>query len=203
MNRKQKVILVGGFSEIVELCELSKIEIIGIIDNELSGKYQDYKIIGTDQEAPSIFHKFRDVPVVISPDNPAKRLHLSRLYQKIGFRFCNLIHPEASISKSAQLGLGLIIQNMVNVSSNVIIDDFVKINVGANVMHDCVIGSFTTIAPNAVLLGRVRIGRNCYIGAQATVLPDLAVRNGAVVGAAAVVTKNVNQKAIVKGNPAR
>ncbi len=203
MNNTRNVILVGGFSEIVELCELSKIEIVGIIDNKLSGKFRGYKIIGADKDARNLYGKFKKVPVVISPDKPAARLYLSRLYQRIGFRFCNLVHPKASISKSAKLGVGLVIQNGANVSSDVMVDDFVKINVGANIMHDCAIGKFTTIAPNAVLLGRVSIGQGCYIGAQATVLNDLLVSDGAIVGAAAMVTKNVAKNTIVKGNPAR
>jgi UDP-N-acetylbacillosamine N-acetyltransferase len=203
MNNSRNVILVGGFSEIVELCELSKIEIVGIIDNKLSGKYRDYKIIGTDKDAHDLYGKFSKVPVVITPDKPDARLCLSRLYQKIGFCFCNLVHPGASISKSAKLGTGIIIQNSANVSSNVIVDDFVKVNVGAKIMHDCVIGKFTTIAPNAVLLGRVSIGKGCYIGAQSTILNDLMVSDNAIVAAAGVVTKNVTKGKIVKGNPAQ
>jgi sugar O-acyltransferase (sialic acid O-acetyltransferase NeuD family) len=202
MNNVHNVILVGGFSEIVELCELAKIEIIGIIDNKLSGKYRDYEIIGTDEDAHNLYKKFSKIPVVISPDKPAVRLYLSQLYQRSGFRFCNLIHPGASISKTSKLGVGLVIQNHANVSSNVIINDFVKINVGANIMHDCVVGRFTTIAPNAVLLGRVSIGSGCYIGAQSTILNDIVISDKAVVGAAAVVTKNVNKSSVVKGNPA-
>jgi len=203
MNNARNVILVGGFSEIVELCELSKIEIIGIIDNKISGKYRDYKIIGTDKDAHDLYGKFSKVPVVITPDKPEARLYLSRLYQKIGFRFCNLVHPGASISKSAKLGTGIVIQNSANVSSNVIVDDFVKVNVGAKIMHDCVIGKFTTIAPNAVLLGRVSIGKGCYIGAQSTILNDLMVSDNAIVAAAGVVTRNVTKGKIVKGNPAQ
>lgn len=203
MNNARKIILVGGFSEIVELCELSKVEIVGIIDNKLSGKYRGYKIIGADKDARNLYGRFKELPVVISPDKPATRLYLSRLYQRVGFHFCNLVHPKASISKSAELGVGLVIQNGVNVSSDVTVNDFVKINIGANIMHDCAIGKFTTIAPNAVLLGGVGIGQGCYVGAHATVLNNLLVSDGAIVGAAATVTKNVAKNTIVKGNPAR
>lgn len=203
MNNARKAILVGGFPEIVELCESAKVEIAGIIDNKLLGEYRGYKIIGADKDACKLYDKFKKVPVIINPDKPEARLYLSGLYREAGFRFCNLIHPGASISKSAKLGVGLVIQNGANVSSNVMVHDFVKINVGANIMHDCVIGKFTTIAPNAVVLGRVNIGQGCYIGAHSTLLNDLLISNGAVIGAAAMVTKNVAKNTIVKGNPAR
>lgn len=203
MNIAKKIILVGGFSEIIELCELSNVEITGIIDNQLQGKYRGYKIIGTDRDACKLFKRFNKFPVVISPDMPRVRRQLSELYEKIGFDFCNLIHPLSTISKSASLGIGVIIQNGVNLSADVVINNFVKMNTRANVMHGCVIGGFSTIAPNAVVLGRVKIGEGCYIGANATILNDLLISDGAVVGAAAIVVKNVAKNKIVKGNPAR
>src|SRR5580765_7786237 len=41
------------------------------------------------------------------------------------------------------------------------------------------------------------------IGANATVLPGLVISEGALIGAGAVVTRNVPAHAIVSGNPAR
>ena len=50
---------------------------------------------------------------------------------------------------------------------------------------------------------RCRIGHDVWIGHGAIVLPGLRLGNGAVVGAGAVVTKDVAAFAIVVGNPAR
>lgn len=49
----------------------------------------------------------------------------------------------------------------------------------------------------------IRIGRNAWIGAGATILPGVTVGDNAVVGAASVVTRNVDADTIVAGNPAR
>lgn len=49
----------------------------------------------------------------------------------------------------------------------------------------------------------VRIGKNAWIGAGATILPGVTVGDNAVVGAASVVTKDVEPDTIVAGNPAR
>ncbi|MBI5585674.1 MAG: hypothetical protein HY892_17835 [Deltaproteobacteria bacterium] len=59
------------------------------------------------------------------------------------------------------------------------------------------------MAPNALLLGRVPVGRSCYIGGQATLLPDRRVGDRAVMGAGAVVTRDVPDGRTVWGNPAR
>ncbi|MDE6854719.1 MAG: galactoside O-acetyltransferase [Muribaculaceae bacterium] len=49
----------------------------------------------------------------------------------------------------------------------------------------------------------VHIGRNAWIGAGATILPGVTIGDNAVVGAASVVTKDVQADTIVAGNPAK
>lgn len=56
---------------------------------------------------------------------------------------------------------------------------------------------------NVMLVAPVRIGRYVWIGARAIVLPGVAIGDGAVIGAGAVVTKDVPSCAVVVGNPAR
>jgi acetyltransferase-like isoleucine patch superfamily enzyme len=47
------------------------------------------------------------------------------------------------------------------------------------------------------------IGDNCLIGVGAIILPGIRIGNEAVVGAGAVVTKDVPSNTIVAGNPAK
>lgn len=51
--------------------------------------------------------------------------------------------------------------------------------------------------------GSIDIGHDVWIGAGAVVLSGVRIGNGAVIGANAVVTKNVPSFAIVGGNPAK
>lgn len=51
--------------------------------------------------------------------------------------------------------------------------------------------------------GNVTIGNDVWIGTEALVLSGVAIGDGAVVGARAVVTKDVAPYSIVAGNPAR
>ena len=51
--------------------------------------------------------------------------------------------------------------------------------------------------------GDVIIGNRVWIGYRAIILPGIKIGEGAVVGAGAVVTKDVEPFAIVAGNPAR
>lgn len=198
-----KVIIVGAFHEMIELCEVCGFQIVGIIDNQYTGDYNGIPILGTDEDASRLYQDYSDCSIVITPDLPKVREKLAAMYEQAGYQFATVISPKAIISRSAKIGRGTVIQACVNVSAGSTIGDFVKLNTYANIMHDDVVGNFATIAPNAVLLGYVHIGESAYIGANSTVLSRVRIGSGSTVGAGAVVTKDVNNNLIVKGVPAK
>lgn len=51
--------------------------------------------------------------------------------------------------------------------------------------------------------GPIQVGDDCWIAVEAFVLPGVAIGPGAVVGARAVVTRDVDPWSVVAGNPAR
>lgn len=56
---------------------------------------------------------------------------------------------------------------------------------------------------NVMLVAPVHIGRYVWIGTRAIVLPGVNIGDGAVIGAGAVVSKDVPSCSVVVGNPAR
>ena len=74
------------------------------------------------------------------------------------------------------------------------------------------IGDGTLVAFHAVIFAHdlsrhlsahTYIGRNCFIGAHAIIMPGVVIGDQSIVGAGAVVTKDVPPHSIVGGNPAR
>ncbi|HML34175.1 acyltransferase [Sporomusa sphaeroides] len=51
--------------------------------------------------------------------------------------------------------------------------------------------------------GNIIVHDNCFIGADSIILPGITIGPNSVVGAGAVVTKNVPERSVVAGNPAR
>lgn len=199
----KELIMVGGFHEMIELCEDAGFIIIGIIDNYLTGEYYGYPVLGTDNDAIAIYQQHPNSQVVITPDSPRLRKKLVEVYRSAGFTFATIVHPTASISRSAQISEGVVVQRGVNISANTKIGRFCKLNTNCNVMHDNLICDYATIAPNAVLLGYVNVGEQGYIGANSTILPKCSIGDCSVVGAGAVVTKSVQPNMVVAGVPAK
>ena len=65
------------------------------------------------------------------------------------------------------------------------------------------IRSYPPISRPLVSKGKVVIGENVWIGDKATILPGVSIGDGAVIGANAVVTKDVPPYSVVVGNPAK
>ena len=196
------VILVGGFPEMVELCVTCNYRVIGAIELEgETGGVVD--VLGTDADAPVLKQRYPDVPLVLSPESSERRKVLAEEYSRLGFSFARLIHPSATVSDSARLGQGVVIQAGAIVSTNCQVGDFARVHFGGILLHDVSIGACSNIAPGAVVLGRVKVGEGAFIVANATVLSGRTVGDGAIVGAGAVVTRDVEDSTVVVGCPAR
>ncbi len=68
----------------------------------------------------------------------------------------------------------------------------------ATLNHDLDPGKRADMHPAPIVLGR-----NVWVGANATILPGVTIGDNAVIAAAAVVTKDVPDDAVVVGSPAR
>ena len=197
------VYLVGGFHEVVELLEDLDIEIIGLVDRNKPScpVCQKYRYLGDDNWLCDKGPEMEMDTVLITPDQPEVREQLSVRYQEAGFKLAKVVCEKPS--PSSRISDGVIVQRLSYISSGCHLRKGVKINIGVRVMHDVLIGEFSTVAPAAVLLGGVTIGKRVFIGANATILPGISVGDDAVVGAGAVVTRDISSGSRVAGVPAR
>jgi len=86
----------------------------------------------------------------------------------------------------------------------VTLGDNVYISLDAKfICHDGSVLPFRKDIPDLDITKRINVGDNVFIGLGALVLPGVTIGNNCVVGAYAVVTKDVPDGTIVGGNPAR
>jgi sugar O-acyltransferase (sialic acid O-acetyltransferase NeuD family) len=147
-------------------------------------------------------HRVGFIPA-IGFEHGKERLEISIWLEEQGLTPVTLIHPNATVSKSAVIGKGVQISIGSIVDVNVIVGDYCLLGTAPVVSHDCRLGVGVHVAPGAVLAGEVDVGDYASIGTNATVLPKIKVGSSAIVGAGAIVTKDVPDGAVVAGSPAR
>jgi acetyltransferase-like isoleucine patch superfamily enzyme len=134
------------------------------------------------------------------------------------WHYCQ-IRGGARLGSNCKVGRGVFIDADVDIGDNVKIQNFVSIYHGVSIEDGVFIGpqaTFTNdLAPRAVnpdgspknaqdwVVTPTRVGRGASIGANATVVCGTNVGRWALVGAGSVVTRDVEEYALVVGNPAR
>jgi UDP-2-acetamido-3-amino-2,3-dideoxy-glucuronate N-acetyltransferase len=121
------------------------------------------------------------------------------------------------VLKGAKIGRDCNICAQTLIEGDVVIGDRVTLKSGVQLWDGTRIEDDVFVGPNVSFtndlfprskkypkeFSGVTIKRNASIGANATLLPSITIGEYAVVGAGAVVTKNVPSHAIVIGNPAK
>ena len=129
-----------------------------------------------------------------------------------------LIGDGASVRENAYIGHNCIIGHHVCISYNARLADNVRVQNGTLIADDWQVGEGTFIGVNVTTMSDKRrdvvdykftgstgsiIGKHCLIGSGSVLLPGINIGDNAVIGAGALVTKDVPPGATVLGQPAR
>lgn len=118
-------------------------------------------------------------------------------------QFVNLLHSQTAVAASARLGYGIQINPMSTIAPYAEIADFVSINRQVSIGHHTIIESFSTINPGVQIAGHCHIGEAVTLGMGALVLDGKQIGKGSIVAAGSLVTKDVPEKVLVMGSPAK
>lgn len=117
----------------------------------------------------------------------------------------------ARIGRNCNLCANVFVENDVVVGDNVTIKSGVQLWDGTRIEDDVFIGPNATFTNDPMPRSKqfpaefrgVTVKRGASIGANATLLPGISVGEQAMVGAGAVVARDVPPRAVVVGNPAK
>lgn len=127
------------------------------------------------------------------------------------WHFCHIM-PECIIGERCNLGQNVVVSPKVRLGNNVKVQNNVSIYSGVICQDDVFLGPsmvFTNILnPRSAVNRRDQyiptlVKNGASIGANATIVCGHTIGSYAMIGAGAVVTKNVPDYALVMGNPAR
>lgn len=126
---------------------------------------------------------------------------IDKLYPNL--RWVSFVHRNSDFLL-LHLGFGNWFGYGSHVASDVKVGKHVRINFGAVVPHGCEVGDYSFVGINACVCGGTKIGRGVYVGSGSVIInKDLKIGDFSVIGAGAVVTKDVPDYAVVMGVPAK
>lgn len=118
--------------------------------------------------------------------------------------FPNLVDPSVRQNSIYNIyGKGNIICAGSIITTNVFMGDFNHVNLNTTIGHDTSIKNFCTFSPGCNISGCVQIGNQCFFGTNSTVLENLKIIDNSIVGANALITKDLEKSGIYVGIPAK
>ncbi len=142
--------------------------------------------------------------------------HPKALVESIDIGSFTRIWAFAHIMKNAKIGDNCNIGDHCFIESNVIIGHYVVIKNGVSIWDGVILEDYVFVGPNAVFtndliprskvfreLVRTKVKCGASIGANAVLLSGITIGKYSMIGAGAVVTKDVPDFALVYGNPAK
>ncbi len=135
--------------------------------------------------------------------NPRDKYTLIKKLEPFNIDFPNLIHPNAALNDYIEIGYGNIVCWGSFLSVNTKIGNHISINPGCGIGHDTVIKDYSTLYWNVTLSGNVTINEGCEIGSKAAVIPQKTVGSWSIIGAGAVVAKDIPDNCTAVGVPAK
>jgi acetyltransferase EpsM len=118
-------------------------------------------------------------------------------------RWTSVIHPTARVAGDVRVGAGSFLAAYAVVQPGSRIGRHVSIRAGANVGHDAVLEDFSYAGPNSTLAGRAVLEQGAHLGPNAAVLDQRRVGRYSVVGLCSAVTRDIPEREIWMGVPAR
>ena len=145
-----------------------------------------------------------DIWVVMAVGNANVRARgINRLAHLKHVHYATLIDPSVQMSERVSIGEGTIICAGTIITVDISIGRHNIINLDCTIGHDAILGDFVTLYPSVNISGAVQIGTATELGTGSQVIQGVCIGDNTVIGAGAVVVKNVEVPGTYVGVPAR
>lgn len=118
-------------------------------------------------------------------------------------RFATLIDPSVLLSRRVKIGDGSIICAGTIATVDIEIGKHVIVNLDCTIGHDAKLEDYVTVYPSVNISGFVTVGEETEIGTGTQIIQGIKIGRESIIGAGAVVLKELPEKCTAVGSPAK
>ena len=208
----RQIILWGatGQAKVLREClESQSYKIVAIFDNnaDIMSPFQDVHLYHGRAEFENWLKTNHSnkigFSVAIGGDRGKDRLEIQKYLTSHNLLPVVAQHSTAFVATGVTIGLGSQILAHATVCVDTTIGESCIINTGASVNHERKIGNGVNNYHRVKMAGCVEVDNYVTIGIGAVILPRIKIGTEAIIGAGAVVIRDVLPRTVVVGNPAK
>lgn len=195
----------GGHAKVVlDILRAKGERVIGFLDNNTQvEEWNHIKVLGGMDQISEIMERYSNTSFIVTiGDNYIRKKIVESLGQK-GLKFGTAIHPSAVIGSNVLIGEGTVIMPNVVINADTVIGEHVIVNTSASIDHDCLVHEFVHISPGVNMAGGGVVGSFSHIGIGASLIPRVKVGDDTIVGAASCVIRDLPDRVVAVGSPAK
>lgn len=208
-----KIVIIGGrgngsvLRSVILDCqsEVKGLEFLGFLsDTQLDGELEAERLGPISIEAINSFNE--EVKFLFALHTVKKSEQRVALVQSLGMptsRLATVLHPTAWVASTAHISPGCVVMPLASLGPDAFLGVNTQMYSQSFVGHDTFVGSHVFIANNASVGGRVQIHEGAHIGSNATIRERVNVGAHSVVGAGAVVLRDIPEREVWAGSPAK
>lgn len=181
-------------------------EVVGFLDNnpeKINTQYYGYPILGGTNNLSKLDLDLNEIRFInLITRDTVTRYKTSLEVSSQGGKFANFIHPSVNL-EYVKLGTGIYVQENVVLQADVSVGNNTSIHIGTLVGHETKIGHSVFMAHGCNISGNTIIEDGVQMGTGVTSVPRIKIGKWSIIGAGAVVIKDVAPYSVVVGNPGK
>lgn len=175
-------------------------QIAFIDDNENIKPLMDMDIIGKLSDAISYIDEY---DMIVAIGNNKTRERIQSQLELSGANITTIVHPSVSIGEEVEIGAGTVVMAGAVINCCSKIGKGCIVNTGATIDHDNIIEDYVHISPGVHIAGTVKIGKGTWLGIGSVVGNNVNILSGCLIGAGAVVIRDIIELGTYVGVPAK
>lgn len=208
---KKKLFIAGSSSHakvVIDIFERrQEYDILGLLDS-FRQKGEDtygYYILGKVEDLPKLLNENPGAEVFVAiGDNWGRYTVVEKIKELIPeVLFASAIHPDAVIGKNVKLGKGVAVTAGAVVCIDSVMGDFSIVNTLSGLDHESTMLPFSSLSAGVIVGSNVIIGEFTAIAIRATIIHQITIGCHTLIGAGAVVLRDVGNNAVAYGVPAK